>query len=980
MYLNAHTYFSLRYGTLRPEQLVMEAKAQGIQTLCLTDINNTSCSYQFVRACKEQGIKPVLGIEFRKDHKLLYIGIARNNEGWFELCHFLTKHSLDNTPLPACPPRMENAFIIYEQLPKPLSELAANEFVGIRPGRVNYLYSSPLKKHPDKLLILSPITFLNEDGYKIHKLLRAIDRNTLVTKLQQEDYAQADEFIIEPQALKKRFELYPAIIENTRRLLNRCSIDLESKLENNRQSFTGSLDGDYYLLEKLALAGLKTRYGEGHKQARERIEKELKTIRQLGFCCYFLITWDITRYATSQGYHYVGRGSGANSIVAYCLYITDVEPLELDLYFERFINEFRTSPPDFDIDFSWDERDDVTDYIFKRYGTEHTALLATYSTFKQKAAIREIAKALGLAKADIDQIIDEPLADHKHHHWARHIFSFAEQIQGFPNHLSIHAGGVIVSQKPLNYFTALKLMPKGFPIVHFDMYGAEDLQFHKYDVLSQRGLGHIKDAVALIKKNQGKSVDIHDVEAIKNDLNVKAQLKSAKCMGCFYVESPAMRGLLSKLRCTTYVDLVAASSIIRPGVAKSGMMREYIKRFHDLSRTRTKYLHPVFEEHLKETFGVMVYQEDVLKVLYHFAGITLAEADVIRRLMKGWNNKPEQLIELEKKYFRNCKERGYSEALAKEVWRQIRSFSGYSFCKAHSASFAVESFQSLYLKAYFPIEFMVGVINNFGGFYQTEYYFHEARMSGARIHPPCVNTSLYLTSLRGKDIYIGFIHLHQFQRQVAHQLVANRQRYGPFKDLEDFTRRVDISSEQLDILIRINAFRYTGQSKYELMWQKNAVCNAQVKISRTGYLFDEKAKNYPLPVLEQGQFDDAFDEMELLGFPLRSPFELISESITGDIIAGQMKAHANKVVQILGYYVCRKGVLTVKKKYMFFGTWLDKEGCFFDTTHFPPAAKKTPLRGRGCYLITGKVTLDFGFPSIEVINMEKLAFVKDGRY
>ena len=978
MYLNAHSFFSLRWGTLSPEALVDAAYSRGIRTLTLTDINNTSCAYRFITACKNRGITPLVGIEFRQSNKLLYIGLAQNIEGWYELCKLLSSHSLKNTPLPEYAPVMPHTYIVYEHSPKPLKDLLDHEYIGIRPSKVHRLYASALKTIPDKLVVLSPITFLDKDAYRLHKILRAIDHNTLVTKLTLDDYAFPDEHIIPPQQLEEIFALYPHIVKNTKQLMDTCSIDLPSTQKNNRQCFTGSLSGDAALLEKLAYAGLKSRYGEGHKRAKKRVEKELKTIKDLGYSCYFLITWDIVRYAASQEYYYVGRGSGANSIIAYCLYITDVEPLELDLYFERFINEFRSSPPDFDIDFSWQDRDDVIDYIIKRYGTEHTALLATYTTFKRKAAVREVGKALGLAKADIDQIIAEPSATHKHHHWAKHVFFFAARLQAFPNHLSIHAGGILISERPLNYFTALKLMPKGFPIVHLDMYAAEDLQFHKYDVLSQRGLGHIKDTLLLIKKNKGKTVDIRDVEKIKQDMRVKEQLKSAQCIGCFYIESPAMRGLLSKLLCNTYVHLVAASSIIRPGVAKSGMMREYINRFHHPHRT--KYLHPVFKEHLSETFGVMVYQEDVLKILYHFAGITLAEADVIRRLMKGWNNKPEQLAALEKKYFHNCKQRGYSDALAQEVWRQIRSFSGYSFCKAHSASYAAESFQSLYLKTYFPLEFAVGVINNFGGFYRTEYYFHEAKMAGAALHPPCVNQSDCLTTVTGKDVYVGFIHLQGFRQELAHQIVDNRARFGVFVDLEDFTKRINIPTQQLDILIRIEAFRFTGKTKYELMWEKNRVHNPKQYQSNTGYLFEGTSRTFALPALEHGRFDTAFDQIELLGFTLGSPFDLLAKKISGTITASQLQQYSNKRIQIIGYYVCRKDVTTVNNRYMNFGTWIDKDGHFFDTTHFPPSLKRSPFRGKGCYSITGKVVVDFGFPSIEVVHMEKLPFVPDERY
>ncbi len=978
MYLNVHSYFSLKYGTLSPKKLVVAAKRMGIKTLVLTDINNTSCAYEFITCCEEQEIKPILGIEFRKENRLLYVGIAKNNEGFFELNRFLTDHSLEEKPLPEIPPKMRHVYFVYEQLVKPIAAFENYEFLGVRPKDVNRLFKSSLLKHKDRLVIFSPVTFLNEEGFRTHKLLRSIDLNIVITKLEKKDHAQPEEVFYEEKVLLNSYENYPQLIENTCQIIDSCSIKLKSDFSNNRQTFTGSKESDFKLLSKLAINGFKRRYGEKNKQAGERVLRELKVIDEMNFAPYFLITWDIVRYAQSAGYHHVGRGSGANSIVAFCLYITDVDPLELDLYFERFINSHRTSPPDFDIDFSWDERDDVTDYIFKRYGKEYTALLATYNTFKGKSIIRELGKVFGLPKAEIDTIVNEPLADEKHHALAKYIFKFGKLIEGFPNYLSIHAGGVLISEKPINYFTALQLMPKGFPITHFDMYGAEDLSFHKYDILSQRGLGHIKDTVELVKRNQGKAIDIHDVTKIKQDQKVRDQLRSGQCIGCFYIESPAMRGLLSKLKCDNYVHLVAASSIIRPGVAKSGMMREYIRRFHHPNSF--SYLHPIFEKQLGETYGVMVYQEDVLKICHHFAGLDLGESDVLRRIMTGKKKSSKDFARLREKYFINCYERGYSEKLTKEVWRQIESFSGYSFCKAHSASYAVESFQSLYLKAYFPLEFMVGVINNFGGFYYAELYVHEARMQGARVHAPCVNHSFYLTTIEGKDIYLGFIHLHQMERKVAHQIVKERALRGVFKTLEDFVSRIDIAQEQLDILIRIGALRFTGFNKYELMWEKNAVYNPKNRLTGTEQLFSDGFESFELPQLREEEFDQAFDEIELLGFPLRSPFELIDGKCEGDILAHQMNDFVGKKIMIVGYYVTKKNVTTVNKRLMNFGTWVDKEGRFFDTTHFPPSLKRSPFRGKGCYLIEGVVVLDFDFPSIEVSKMEKLPIVKDGRY
>jgi DNA polymerase-3 subunit alpha len=409
------------------------------------------------------------------------------------------------------------------------------------------------------------------------------------------------------------------------------------------------------------------------------------------------------------------------------------------------------------------------------------------------------------------------------------------------------------------------------------------------------------------------------------------------------------------------------------------MMREYINRFHHPDSFT--YIHPVFEQHLGETFGVMVYQEDVMKIVHHFSGLDLDESDVLRRIMTGKKKNSDTFEQLKAKYFRNCKERGYPDDLTMEVWRQIASFSGYSFCKAHSASFAVESFQSLFLKTYYPLEFMTAVINNFGGFYNTELYVHEARMCGAKIEAPCVNNSTYLTNIYGDTIYIGLIHIAELERKIAQAIVRERIEHGDYRSLKDFVNRVDIGKEQLEILIRMGSFRFTGMNKYALMWEKNAVHNPhthEVVSDRPIFGIDEE--EYDLPILEEGVHEQAFDEIELLGFPLCSPFDLLTTDFRGDILTRDLSDHIGKTVRMVGYYVARKNVTTVNRRLMNFGTWIDCEGMFFDTTHFPPSLARYPFKGRGCYIMQGKIVEDFGFPSMEVDKMEKLPYVQDERY
>ncbi len=976
MYLNTHSYYSLRYGTMAVEEVVSAAKRLGVGRLALTDINNSSGIIDFVRECREQGVDPVAGIEFRKGDELLYTGLARNNRGFRELNEFLSEANLNGKELPEIAPQFEEAYVVYPFGKCRKQDLKENEFVGIRPSQVHKLYSSDFRHDVSRVVVWQPVTFETPQGYELHKNLRAVDHNTLITKLESGQMAQPDEYFQSPDLFRQYFEGYPQIVYNTEKLLADCHIDFDFQSLKNKKTFTSSRYNDKLLLEKLARDGFKSRYGN-HPKAKKRMEEELQVIDKLGFAAYFLITWDIIRYSMSRGFYHVGRGSGANSIVAYCLYITDVDPVELNLYFERFINPRRSSPPDFDIDYSWTDRDEVTEYIFNRYGQEHTALLGTMTTFKGKSIYRELGKVHGLPKGEIDRLVEQPVSEDDS--IVSRIQQIGNHMVDFPNIRSIHAGGILISEEPITCYSALDLPPKGFPTVQWDMYVAEDVNFEKLDILSQRGIGHIKEAAEIVEKNKGEKVDVHDIPKFKKDERVKHLLKNGETNGCFYIESPAMRGLLKKLKCSDYRSLVAASSIIRPGVAKSGMMKEYIRRFHHPGDF--DYLHPVMKEQLEETYGVMVYQEDVLKVCHHFAGLDLADADILRRAMSGKYRSKSEFQRIVDKFFSNSRERGYPEEIIKEIWRQIESFAGYSFSKAHSASYAVESFQSLYLKAYYPLEFMVAVINNFGGFYRTWVYFNEAKRWGVNIELPCVNNSEFKTTISGKDIYIGFVHLFNLEKKLARRIVEAREQDGRFASLEDFVRRVPAHLEQLKILIRVGAFRFSGRSKSDLLWHAHMLLSDfKGEDPSEMALFSLQEKHYELPRLEHSEIADVYDEIELLGFPVtKSSFDLLKTQFRGEIMAGEMNQYIGKKVRMLGNLVHIKNVRTVKRDYMNFGTFLDVSGEFFDTVHFSASLKKYPFRGYGVYLLLGKVVEDFGYASLEVEKMAKMPVVGDPR-
>jgi len=987
MYLNCKSYFSFRWGTYATKDLVTAAVDMGATALALTNINSTADMWDFVKYCREAGIKPIAGVEIRNGSRLLYVLLARNNKGLRWINEFITQHRLAGKPFPELSGEdhffadIWDGYTIYPLGTRAPETLLANELIGVKPWEVSKLFSIPVSDFPGKFIVRSPVTFPDKEHFELHRRLRAIDTNTLITKLAPSDTAEKYEFFISIPRLFNAFQRYPAIITNTFQVMDACGIEMDFSEDKNKKTFSASREDDQVLLEKLSKEGLTARYGAHHMMARERLTHELKIIEQMGFTAYFLITWDLIRYAQGRGFYHVGRGSGANSLVAYCLRITDVDPIELDLYFERFLNPERTSPPDFDIDFSWLDRDEMIDYILKRYGRQHTALLGMYSTFQYRAAVRELGKAYGLPKSELDHLAvnggyyRHPKSEKEALYGE--ILAYARLLENMPNHLSIHPGGILISEKPLSEYTALELPPKGFPTAQIDMFVAEGIRLDKLDILSQRGLGHIKEAVRLIKENQGVDVDISRVDTFKEDPRVRAQIRAADTIGCFYIESPAMRQLLQKLRCDNYKTLVDASSIIRPGVAESGMMRQYIHRFHHPEDCQP--LHHKME-FLKSTYYVMVFQEDVMRVGHEFAGLSLGEADIMRRAMSGKYRSSNAFNMIREKYFKNCKDFGYPDDLAAEVWRQMESFGGYSFCKAHSASYAVESFVDLFLKVYYPLEFMVGVINNFGGFYPTALYFFQLLKSGATLLAPCVNRSEELTTLRGTEVWTGLIHVKGLQRELKDAILNERARAGSFTDLSDFIRRTGVEPEQLNLLIYAGALRFTGHGKKQLLWESQFMQKRVLASAGGGVpLFAEPPKTFSLPALVENPLDDIYDEIKILGFPLRNPFELVDGDPWQYTLAQDLPARLGQTCTLLAYFIADKQLTTKKNQRMAFGTFIDVRLEWLDTVHFPDVYREQPMRGAGFYLLTGKVVEEFGVHSLEVREVKKVG-LKQRKY
>jgi DNA-directed DNA polymerase III PolC len=978
--MRVHSCFSLGYGILKPEELVAWALQHGHQQLLLTDINHTGSGLAFARAAQEQGLEPLLGLELRNGLQQVATIIARNNNGFQELNTFLSQHLLAAKPFEWPLPSFANCWVWYPFTQHP-THLQAHEFVAIEAQQILQWQRQKRAFEVHKYVADIPMSFRHKRDHNTHRLLRAISSNCLLSKLPIHAQAPPTERLLSAAQCSTAFAAAPELLANTQALLRNCKISFEfgeAAAPQQPHSIHGSKAADLQRLQELCAEGLSYRYNTITDEIIARIEMEIDVIAEKNYLSYFLITHDFTSYARSKGYFYVGRGSGANSIVAYLLRITDVDPLELDLYFERFINLYRKNPPDFDIDFSWRDRDDVVRYIFERY--PNAAWLCTYSTFQYRACIHELSKVFGLPAGTSKMLSRGKGSLAEFAELGALILRYAKYIEGLPSHLSVHAGGIVISERPLTAFAACFLPPKGYPCTQFSMLEAEDVGLYKFDVLSQRGLGKISEALQIIAQvyPEEKPHDIHDIHFLKQDPQIAAFLKKGWALGCFYVESPAMRMLLIKLQVDNYLALVAASSIIRPGVSQSGMMREYILRHRNPERRQE--IHPLLLAIMPDTYGVMVYQEDVIKVAHYLAGLSLAEADVLRRGMSGKFRSRNEFLRVQESFMASCLQRGYEAQFASSIWKQIESFAGYAFSKGHSASYAVESYQSLYLKAHYPLAYLTACINNFGGYYRTEIYVHEARRFGAQIEAPCINEGAYSCVLKEKRLILGFNLVAGLEIQISDKISAERNTNGHFIDFEDLLKRVAIPLEQLCILIRVDALRCFKQPRKALLWQAHFYHHKQRYTNAKQELFEVKQKKQHLPELEEHPLEITFEQFELLGFPLCDPFSLLAQPLPSSFIsADDFPKYTHQHIHTFGYLVSIKQTKTNKGDTMCFGTFLDPSGAFIDTVHFPQITAHYPFYGKGVYRITGKITEEFSYFTLEVATLEKLAFAEDVR-
>lgn len=871
--LGLHSHFSLLQGTASPRALCRDARKKGYATLALTDINNLYGLWPFLAACQEEGITPIIGAELRtKAHRLFCL--AKDLQGYRHLCRLLTNVHCDPAfDLDVSLQERHTGLIVLatdQDTLKHCHAIGADTYAALT-GQPNQ-HNSELRRVAHTLgrpaVAVQDSVFLSPEDAPVHRLLRAIDSNTSLSRLPEREASEA--FLPAASEWQHRFALWPECLHIAEEIVEKCTL---------RTPYTGLImppwpggDPDAQLRAQ-AWAGAVLRYGRLLPDAvTSRLEHELAIIATMRFSTYFLVVHNIVGPVART----CGRGSGAASLVAYCLGITNVCPIRHNLYFERFLNPGRTDPPDIDIDFAWDERDRILASVLERFGC-HAAMVANHVALQPRMAIRETAKVFGIPGGEISRITKKMpwmwrAGSHEDSYleqlqglpqlrgvdfsdpWPQ-ILCLATRISGIPRYLSVHPGGVVITPEPVSEYVPVQRAAKGVPIIQWEKDGAEEAGLVKIDLLGNRSLGVIRDALHQVRQN-GQTVDERQWLP-EDDPATQSMVAQGKIMGCFYIESPAIRLLQQRSQHGDFEHVVLHSSIIRP--AANEFIREYLRRLHG---GHWEPLHPLVKEVLDETYGIMVYQEDVSRVAVQF-GFSHADADRLRKIMSK-KDKERQLKDYRGRFFQAANARGVDDETASRIWAMMMSFDGYSFCKPHSASYARVSFQAAYLKAHFPAEFMAAVISNQGGFYSTFAYVSEARRLGLAILQPDVNKSEVRWQGQGNGLRVGLMAVAGLSGATVCR-IANEARQHPFVSVFDFLGRVQPSADEAEALVHAGAWDSlhpeAATNRGVLIWML-AVWRKGAK--RTSSLFPLDPSPPPLP--PEDRLQRLRNEYRVLGF------------------------------------------------------------------------------------------------------------------
>ena len=918
VHLHNHTCYSLLDGACKLEAMVEKAASLGMPALAITDHGAMHGVIDFYKLCKKYKIKPLIGCEvyvapgsrFRKDggrderayHLLL---LAKNETGYQNLIKLVSKAWLEGfyyrpridrelmekyseglIATSACMAgeiarlahdgRMEEAkesALWHKEVYGPDNYYIELQNQGIEEQRLLNARLAEIAKETDiPLVATNDIHYVKREDAKMHDILLCLQTGKVLSDQDRMKFPTDEFYLKTAREMQMALGDYPEALANTLKIADACNLDFSfDQMHMPDYQVPESFDSDSYF-DYLCQEGVKRRYPQADNQVLERLAYETKMLKSMGYIDYFLIVWDFIDYARKQGiYVGPGRGSAAGSLVAYLLGITDIDPLKYDLIFERFLNPERVSMPDIDIDFCYERRGEVIDYVVSKYGEDKVSQIITFGTMAARGAIRDVGRVLDIPLPVVDKIAKmiptelgitieraielnpelkkETFADPQ----IREMIKMAMELEGMPRHAGTHAAGVVISREPLDTYLPLQTTSEGGVTTQFAKENVEEIGLLKMDFLGLRTLTVINKTVEMIEKNRGIKIDFNEVNL--DDPKTYQLLSRGETLGIFQLESSGLRAIIKELQPETFEDIIALVALYRPGPLGSGMVDDFIKRRH--KEKRVEYLHPVLKPVLENTYGVILYQEQVMRIANEMAGFSLGEADLLRRAM---GKKQKDVIDgLKEQFAQGAEEKDISRKISHEVFGLIEYFAGYGFNKSHSAAYALLSFQTAYLKAHYPHEYMAALLTSImDNQEKVNFYINETSRMNIKVLPPDVNQSGESFEAVGDQIVFGLVAVKNVGKNAIEAIHQARLDGGPFESLQDFTTRADLSlvnRRTIESLIKAGAFNSINPNRVQLL-QMLDLCYSH------GQSVQKESKSNQVSLFDIGE-DAGFDIMDV---------------------------------------------------------------------------------------------------------------------
>ncbi len=917
VHLHTHTEYSLLDGASRIKKLVSTAKELGMPAIAITDHGVMYGVVDFYKAAKAVGIKPIIGCEVyitstsrhnrgvaEKENSYHLILLAENDVGYKNLIKLVSIGSLEGFYYR---PRVDREVLrqysegiiatsacIAGEIPTHIlngnmdkARAVTQEYVDIF-GTENFFLEVQNHGIPEErqanvglkllakefnlgLVATNDIHYVRREDSEAQDILLCVQTGRRVNEIDRMKFPNDEFYVKSGEEMQALFEDMPEALENTLRIAQRCNVEIQlGKLLLPEFAVPEGTNPTQYL-RMLCEQALPSRYEEVTEEVHARLDFELQVIQDMGYDSYFLIVWDFIKYAKEQGISVgPGRGSAAGSIVSYLLGITNLDPLAHHLLFERFLNPERVSMPDIDIDFCYERRQEVLEYIVRKYGADHVAQIITFGTMAARGAIKDVGRVLDMPYGEVDNVskmipnelgitIEKALSMNKDMNRLYHddmrirkLIDISKALEGTPRHASTHAAGVVIAPRCVDEFVPLQYSAEEFVTTQYDKDRVEELGLLKMDLLGLRTLTIISDALRMIEENKGIKVDIESIPW--TDAGVAKLFLNGDTAGIFQMESGGMTQLARGVEPQGFEDLIPLVALYRPGPLESGMATDFVNAKH--GRQPIKLVHPSVDHILKDTFGVILYQEQVMQIASHMAGFTLGQADILRRAMG--KKKPEEMHKLKTQFVEGAEQRGVPASKATEMFELIEHFAGYGFNKSHSAAYGLLAYQTAYLKANYPVEFMAAMLTGVMGQQdKVGHYIEVCKGMGIEILPPCINSSKSKFSVCGNKILFGLAAVKNIGDNAVESILKARS-VEKFTSLSDLCERADaraVNRKALESLIKCGSLDEFGVKRSQML----AVLEQVVDMANK--------KNKDAASGQIGLFDDIMPAEVMLQYP-----------------------------------------------------------------------------------------------------------------